>query len=134
MNNKSHIFKVSSSIVYFVIFIFLTPTINAETTELIEQQKLTSNIMTNLFLEYVDQKGGLLIFGSTLKRSDLQSHQVSYVHNIADDSLVISLCFKLLKVVLVPEFEEYYVERVTVEMDKDGNIIKIKTGVSPVSK
>lgn len=90
-------------------------------------------MLINLFLEKID-KDKLIIFKQVINRPDLQAHQVSCVHNIIDDSLLVRLCFKLQKVILVPKFEEFYVEGITVETDKDGNIIQIKTQVSPLGK
>ncbi|MEE8378909.1 MAG: hypothetical protein V3R49_00850, partial [Gammaproteobacteria bacterium] len=57
-----------------------------------------------------------------------------YVHNINDDSLLARLCFKLQKQILVPKFENFYVDRITVELDKNGNIIEIATHVAPLEK
>ena len=109
------------------------PTIEAEEIDLFEQQKLTSHLLINLFLEKVDQ-GELVIFEHILKRPDLKSHQVSYVHNIIDNSLLVRLCFKLQKQILVPKFENFYVDRITVETDKNGKIIEIATHVAPLGK
>ena len=133
MNKKSLIFAISTLIIISGVFNITIPVAKAEEIELFKQQKITSHMLINLFMEKLDQNE-LLIFKHTLKRSDLQSHQVSYVHNIVDDSLIVRLCFKLRKIIRVPEFEEFYVDKITVETDKDGNIIQIKTHVSPLDK
>ena len=73
-----------------------------------------------------------MIFEQVIRRADLQSHQVAYVHNLVDDSLIVRLCFKLQKKILVPKFENFYVDGVTIETDKMGNIIQVKTHVSPI--
>lgn len=105
----------------------------AEEGDLFKQQKLTSHLLVNLFLEKVAQNE-LIIFEKNISRSDLQPHQVSYVYNMADDSLLVRLCFTVQKKILVQNFEDYYVDMITAETDKDGNIIQIKTHVSPLDK
>lgn len=133
MNNKPPIFSIIYLIIFSAVFNISISTVKAEEVEVFEQQKLTSHLLVNLFLEKLDQNE-LLIFNHALKRHDLQAHQVSYVHNIVDDSLLVRLCFKLQKVILVPDFKEFYVDGITVETDKDGNIIQVKTNVSPLEK
>ena len=133
MNKKSLIFIISYLITCSVFFETSISTVKAEAVNLFEQQKLTSHLLINLFLEKLDQ-GGLVVFKQTISRSDLQPHQVSYVHNIADDSLLVRLCFNLQRKILVPKFEHFFVAGITVETDKDGNIIKIMTRVSALEK
>lgn len=129
MKDKSLVFIILS----YLLFVVSIPIAEAEEIESFEQQKLTSHLLINLFLEKVGQ-GELVIFKQTIKKSDLQSHQVSYVHNIIDDSLLVRLCFKLHKQILVPKFEDFYVDRITVETDKNGSIMQIATHVSPLTK
>ena len=133
MKIKSLVFATSFLISFSILSITSIPTVGAEEIESFEQQKLTSHLLINLFLEKVGQ-GELVIFKQTIKKSDLQSHQVSYVHNIIDDSLLVRLCFKLHKQILVPKFEDFYVDRITVETDKNGSIMQIATHVSPLTK
>ena len=133
MYTKPPIFLIVYLITISVVSSTTLPTVKAGEVEIFEQQKVTSHLLINLFMEKLDQDE-LIIFKQVLKRSDLKAHQVSFVHNIADDSFLVHLCFKLKKVVLVPEFEEFYVNGITVETDKDGNIIQIKTQVSQMDK
>lgn len=133
MNIRPSIFVVMCLMMSSVVLCVSVPVVKAEEAEIFEQQKLTSHLLINLFLEKLD-RDKLIIFKQVINRPDLQAHQVSYVHNIIDDSLLVRLCFKLQKVILVPEFEEFYVDGITVETDKDGNIIQIKTQVSPLDK
>ncbi len=133
MKDKSLIFIINFLILSYLLFVVSIPIAEAEEIESFEQQKLTSHLLINLFLEKVGQ-GELVIFKQTIKKSDLQSHQVSYVHNIIDDSLLVRLCFKLHKQILVPKFEDFYVDRITVETDKNGSIMQIATHVSPLTK
>ena len=102
----------------------------AEEASLFSQHKLTSHLLINLFLEKVDQDK-LVVFEKKLSRSDLQPYQVSYVHNIVDDTLVVRLCFKLHKRIPVPNYENLFANQITAETDKDGNITAIKTHISP---
>ena len=133
MTKKSLIFILSYLITYSVVFETSISTAKAEEVDLFDQQKLTSHLLINLFLAKLDQ-GGLIIFEHIITRSDLQSHQVSYVHNIIDDSLLVRLCFKLQKKIVVPNFENFYADGISVETDKNGNIIKVTTHVSPIEK
>ena len=100
---------------------------------LFEQQKLASHLLVNAFLEKVDHDE-LSIFDQQIKREDLAPHHVAFVHNMADDVLKAELCFMLTKYISVPDFEDFYVEKITVDMDKDGNIIQISTHVSPTEQ
>jgi len=129
MKNKTYVFMFSFLIAFFASLEISLPTAKAEGAELFEQQKLTSHLLINLFLENIDQNE-LVIFKQIITRSDLQPHQVSYVHNISDDSLLVRLCFNLKKKIEIPKVENAYVGRITVEVDKNGNIIKVITHVS----
>jgi hypothetical protein len=114
---------------FFASFEISIPTAEAGEAELFEQQKLTSHLLINLFLEKIDQDE-LIIFEHIITRSDLQSHQVSYIHNMSDDALLVRLCFNLKKKIKIPNVENAYVDRITVEIDKNGNIIQVITHVS----
>ncbi len=133
MKNKLLVLTISFLIYFSALSVISIPMVKAGEIDLFEQQKLTSHLLINLFLEKVDQ-GELVIFEHILKRPDLKSHQVSYVHNIIDDSLLVRLCFKLQKQILVPKFENFYVDRITVETDRNGKIMQIATHVSPLGK
>lgn len=118
----------------FSVFINVSiPTVKAEEVDLYEQQKLTSHLLINLFLEKLDQDE-LVIFEHVISRADLQPRQVSYVQNMVDDTISVHLCFNLQKTILVPKFEHFYVDKITVETDKDGAIIQVRTHVTPVDK
>lgn len=106
---------------------------NAEQASLFEQQKLASHLLVNMFLEKVDHED-LSIFEHQIKRSDLVPHHVAFVHTLADDELKAQLCFMLAKYIVVPNFENFYVEKITVDMDKDGDVIQVSTHVSPVEQ
>jgi len=99
--------------------------------DFIEQQKLTSNLIVNMFMLDVD-KGKLVIFGQTLERSQLISHQVAYVHNLADDSLTISIHLRLKEGILIPHFEDYLVDEISVKVGEDGAIKEIRSHAIPV--
>jgi hypothetical protein len=108
-----------------------TTIVNAESPDIFEQQKLTSHLLINLFLDKLDQDE-IVIFENTLTRVDLKPQNVAYVHKLDDDSLLVRLCFKLQKTILVPKFEQFYVDGITVETDQTGDIIKVTTHVSPL--
>lgn len=105
----------------------------AESIDIYEQQKLTSHLLIDLFLDQI-AKDGLTVFDHVLNKSDLHSHHVAYIHNTASDTLKVQLCFTLAKRITVPDFDSFFVDRITVEMDKDGNIVEVLTHVSPVEQ
>ena len=133
INKKLLIIAISSLIIFSVVNNISIPTVKAEEAGLFGQQKLTAHLLINFFLEKVDHER-LLIHGRTIIRSDLKPHQVSYIYNIDDDSLSARLFFKFKKVMLVPGFDEYNIDGIIVEMDKDGNITEVSTQVSRLSK
>lgn len=133
MKNKLLVFTTRFLIGFSALYWASIPITEAEEIESFEQQKLTSHLLINIFMEKVDQ-GGLVIFEHAINKSDIQSHQVSYVHNIIDDSILVRLCFKLKKQILVPDFKNFYVDRITVETDKVGAIMQIATHVAPLGK
>jgi hypothetical protein len=126
-------FTLSFLLVFSLLFFHSMATAETGDADFFEQQKISSHLLVNLFLEKLDQSG-LVIFKQTISRADLKAHQVSYVHTIADDSLFVRLCFKLKRTILVPNFENYYVDGLTIETDTKGNIIQIKTNISPLQK
>lgn len=95
-----------------------------------DQQKLTSHLIIDLFLLNVDQ-GKLEVFGQIIKRSQLQSQQVAYIHNLEDDSLSITIYLSLKESILIPHFEEFQVDVISIDIDKDGNILQVKSHVVP---
>jgi len=95
-----------------------------------DQQKMTSHLIVDMFLLNVDQ-GKLEIFGQTLQRSQLQAQQVAYIHNMDDDSLSITIYLSLKKPILIPHFAEFHVDAISIDIDKDGNILQVKSHVVP---
>lgn len=123
---------VTHSLITFTFLTIITcaiSTVKAEETDYFAQQKLTSHLLINIFLEKLDDNR-LLLFHHSISRTDLNSHEVSYVHNIADDSIQARLHFKLKKEKPLPGFEDYFIEGIVVEMDKDGKILEVSTHVS----
>lgn len=133
METKTPNFIILFTLLATLLVEFTASTVKADNVDLFEQQKLISHLLVNAFLEKVDE-GGLSIFDHDIKREDLISHHVAYVHRLGDDELKAQLCFMLAKHIVVPDFEGFYVERIIVEMAKDGSIIEISTHVSPVEQ
>ena len=133
MNKKSLNLTICFLTAISVFIYIATPTVKAEEVELYERQKLTSHLLVNLFLEKLDQNE-MVIFEQAIGRTDLQPRQVAYVQNMVDDTISVHLCFNLQKTILVPKFEHFYVDRITVETDKNGDIIQVRTHVAPVEK
>jgi hypothetical protein len=101
--------------------------------DLAQRQRLTSHLLINMFLKKVDDDK-LILFGKRVSSSDLEPYQVSHVHNLMDDTLLIRLYFKIRKKILIPDYENYYVEGITVETKPDGKLIQIITQVSPFAE
>lgn len=95
-----------------------------------DQQKMTSHLIVDMFLLNVDQ-GKLEIFGQSIERSQLISQQVAYVHNLSDDSLMITLYLGLKKPLRIPHFEDFHVDVISVDIDKDGSILQVKSHIVP---
>ena len=98
--------------------------------DVFDQQKMTSHLIVDMFLLNVDQ-GKLEIFGQTLQRSQLLAQQVAYVHNMDDDSLSITIYLSLKNPILIPHFAEFHVDAISIDIDKDGNILQVKSHVVP---
>ena len=95
-----------------------------------DQQKMTSHLIIDMFLLNVDQ-GKLEIFGQSIERSQLVSQQVAYVHNLSDDSLMITLYLGLKTPLRIPHFEDFHVDVISVDIDKDGTILQVKSHIVP---
>lgn len=130
--NRPNIFFLPVLLV-LLLFIMWDKDSKADSSVLYEQQKMASHLLVNMFLEKVDQ-GELSIFDHTLQRTDLTPHHVAFIHTLADDEMKAQLCFMLTRRIVIPDFEDFYVEKITVDMDKDGNITEISTHVSPAEQ
>ena len=64
-----------------------------------EQQKIESHLIINLFLDAVE-RGELIVFEQVLSRSMLEPINISYVYNIENDDITISLYSRLLSLTL----------------------------------
>jgi hypothetical protein len=95
-----------------------------------DQQKLASHLILDMFLLNVDQ-GKLEIFDQKIERSQLQSQQVAYIHNLDDDSLSITLYLGLKEPLRIPHFEDFHVDAISIDIDKNGNILQVKSHVVP---
>ncbi|WP_455376450.1 hypothetical protein [Kaarinaea lacus] len=99
-------------------------------SDFFDQQKMTSHLIVDMFLLNVDQ-GKLEIFGQKIKRHQLKSQQVAYIHNLDDDSLSITLYLNLKEPVLIPHFEDFHIDAISIDIDKNGNILQIKSHLLP---
>lgn len=95
-----------------------------------DQQKMASHLILDMFLLNVDQ-GRLEIFDQKIERSQLESQQVAYIHNLNDDSLSITLYLGLKEPLRIPHFEDFHVDAISIDIDKDGNILQVKSHVVP---
>ena len=98
-----------------------------------DQQKMASQLIMDMFLLNVDQ-GKVEIFNQKIERSQLQSRQVAYIHNLDDDSLSITLYLSLKTPLRIPHFEDFHVDAISIDIDKDGNILQVKSHVLPDEK
>jgi hypothetical protein len=110
----------------------LVSVIKAE-DDFFDQQKMTSHLIVDMFLLNVDQ-GKLEIFDQKIERSQLVSQQVAYIHNLDDDSLSITLYLGLKTPLRIPHFEDFHVDAISIDIDKDGNILQVKSHIIPDQK
>ena len=101
--------------------------------DFIDQQKLNSRLIVNVFMANVNQ-GKIDLFGHILKETELGQREVAYIHHFNDDSVSICIHFMMNIKLLVPHFEHYYVESISVDIDKLGKIEKIRTHIKPVKE
>jgi hypothetical protein len=129
MNRQASI-KLTINIVLSLALLLSAPSVIAEQENLdfFAQQKLTSHLITSMILEKVDE-GGLSIYEQEITRDHLQPNQVAYIHNLEDDSLEICVHFQLIEDIVVPNFEEYLVDRISIVVDKDGDIKEVKAHI-----
>ena len=133
MKNKPLFLTIGTLVLLAAVLDVTTLSVKADKVDLFEQQKLASHVLINLLLERIDQ-GDLVVFEQALTKTDLQPHQVSYVHNLLDDSLLVRLSFKLQKKIFVPDFKDFCVDRITIETDEDGNVLQVISHVSPLKE
>ena len=119
-----HIFIMTSAVILVTI-----PVVSSAEIDFLEQQKITSHLIINMFLLNIDE-GKLELFGEVLKRDQLDAHQVYYIYNLEDDDLEIGIYLKLKKPLVIPHFEDFSINGVSVDIDKDGNIKEIKSHAS----
>ena len=99
-------------------------------SDFFDQQKMTSHLIVDMFLLNVDQ-GKLEIFGQKIKRYQLKSQQVAYIHNLDDNSLSITLYLSLEEPILIPHFEDFHIDAISIDIDKNGNILQVKSHLLP---
>ena len=95
-----------------------------------EQQKIESHLIVNLFLDAVE-RGELMVLEQVLSRSMLEPVKVSYVYEIESDVITINIYSRLSEPMVVPHYEQFYVNGVSVVVDESGNIITISAHVLP---
>lgn len=131
-SNKSSRHNVLVLLTGFIVVLSVNSSVFAQqdSFDFLDQQRLNSNLIVNLFLENVN-RGEIDIFGHVLTESDLEKRHVSYIHNLKDSSISVSIHFKLKIKINVPKFEMYYVDAVSVDLYESGEIKKIRTHVKP---
>jgi len=101
--------------------------------DFLDQQKINSHLIADIFMQNVDQ-GKIDIFGHILKRSELEQENVAYIHNLKDDTVSICIRIKVKDKLPVPNFENYYVEAISVDIDPRGRIDQVRTHILPIRK
>ena len=98
--------------------------------DFLDQQKINSHLIADIFMNNVDQ-GRISIFGHVLQRAELEQHNVAYIHDLKDDSVSICIRFKVKEKLPVPNFENYYVEAISVDVDTDGKVEQVRSHIKP---
>jgi hypothetical protein len=101
-----------------------------ESHDFIDQQKLHSHLVVDMLMQHID-KGEIDIFGHVLKRNELEKRYVAYIYHFKGDRVSIDVHFKLKPKIPVPNFESYYVDAISIDIDNNGRIEKIRTQVKP---
>ncbi|MGD8566895.1 MAG: hypothetical protein PVJ39_02230 [Gammaproteobacteria bacterium] len=101
-----------------------------ESHDFLDQQKLHSNLVIDMLMQHID-KGEIDIFGHVLKPDELEKRYVAYVYHFKGDRVSIDVHFKLKIKITVPNFESYYVDAISIDIDNTGRIEKIRTQVKP---
>lgn len=97
----------------------------------VENQRIESRMIMNLFLDSVDE-GKVKIFDKILTRENLQPVSVSHKYQLLEDKLVIHIECKLVPPMPLPNMPQYKVDVLTVETDEFGNIIQLVSRVRPM--
>ena len=92
------------------------------------QNQMTSHMLIDLFFQQID-KAELVIFENTIRREMIEPTQIAYVYTFKNDELTISIYSKLKKSLLIPHFEDFYVDGISINVDELGNIKEIKSHV-----
>ena len=124
--------KLTILAVGFSLLFFINNTCFAEeeSFDFLDQQKINSHLIANMFMENVDQ-GRISIFGHVLKRAELEQQNVAYIHNFKDNSVSICIRIKIKERFPVPNFENYYVEAISVDVDEVGKIEQVRSHIKP---
>ena len=104
------------------------PALSAESFT--EQQKIESHLIINLFLDAVE-RGELMVFEQVISRSMLEPVKISYVYDIRNDDIMIRIYSRLFEPMVVPHYEQFYVNGVSVSVDDSGDIIDVSVHVLP---
>ena len=124
--------KLTTVAVGFSLLFFINNACFAEeeSFDFLDQQKINSHLIANMFMENVDE-GRISIFGHVLKRAELEQQNVAYIHNFKDNSVSICIRIKIKERFSVPNFENYYVEAISVDVDEGGKIEQVRSHIKP---
>lgn len=98
--------------------------------DFLEQQKINSYLILNMFMNNVAQ-GKVEIFGTVLTPNVLEARYLAYLHHFKDESVSVCIHFGLKVDIDVPNIDQYIVDEISVEFDENGNIEYIRTIVKP---
>ena len=93
------------------------------------QNQMTSHMLINLFFQQIDN-GELVIFEKTITRDMIEPTHIAYIYSFKQDVLIISIYSKLKESLLVPRFEGFHIDGISITVDEVGNIKEVKSHVS----
>lgn len=92
------------------------------------QNQMTSHMLVNLFFQEIDN-GELVIFEKTITREMIEPTQIAYIYSFNKDTLTISIYSRVKEKLLIPHFEDFFVDGISINVDEQGNIKEVKSHV-----
>lgn len=92
------------------------------------QNQMISHVIINQFFEQIDH-GELVIFEKTITRNMIEPMQIAYLYSFGNEALTISIYSKLVERLNIPNFKEFVVEGISIDVDEFGDIKNVRSHV-----
>ena len=106
-----------------------SPVASAKSQDFVGQQKLTSHLIVNMFLQHLDNSD-LSLLGQSINSDNLLPQRVSFNYQIQNDKLNVDIYNVLVSPLPVPEQADLFISGITVTVDDNGVIEDVKAHVS----